>query len=211
MRNFFEKSIAFYEQMDDPGAIANYFALERWINDNIPVAGETFRQFVKKLYQRNELVRGELHFGDRRVDLGRIACPLLLLTASNDHLVAPASTEGIRPHVASRDVTSMAIAAGHVGLVVGGKAHAKFWPEATRWTARAIPTPASGRDAGAVASASASRRGGCQAAAVPVPARRPMARAERSTVWWTTLTSDRRKCTMGIRISGIGGYVPAKT
>ena len=83
--------------------------MERWVNDNIPVAGETFREFVKKLYQRNELVRGEFRLGGRRVDLRRITCPLLLLTAKNDHLVAPASTEGIRPHVGSRDVTSMAI------------------------------------------------------------------------------------------------------
>ena len=44
--------------------------MERWVNDNIPVAGETFREFVKKLYQDNQLVRGEFHLGDRRVDLG---------------------------------------------------------------------------------------------------------------------------------------------
>jgi len=131
--NLFEKNLSLYEQMDELGAIANYCALERWINDNIPVAGETFRQFVKQLYQQNQLVKGELHFGTRRVDLGRIGCPLLLLTASNDHLVAPSSTEGIRPHVASRDVTSMPIAAGHVGLVVSGKAQKTFWPAATRW------------------------------------------------------------------------------
>ena len=90
---------------------------------------------MKNLYQRNELVRGEFRVGQRRVDLGRITCPLLLLTAEADHLVAPSSTEGIRPHVGSRDVTSMGIGAGHVGLVVGAKAHAKFWPEVTRWTA----------------------------------------------------------------------------
>ena len=77
------------------------------------------------MYQRNELVRGELQLGGRHVDLRRITCPLLLLTAKNDHLVAPASTEGIRPHVGSRDVTSMGMSAGHVGLVVGGKAHAR--------------------------------------------------------------------------------------
>jgi polyhydroxyalkanoate synthase len=114
--------------MDDPNSVANPFALERWLNDNIPVAGETFREFVSKLYQRNELVRGELRLGGRPVDLRRITCPLLLLTAKNDHLVAPASTEGVRPHVGSREVTSMGMSAGHVGLVVGGKAHAKFWP-----------------------------------------------------------------------------------
>jgi polyhydroxyalkanoate synthase len=99
------------------------------------VAGAIFRQFVKNLYQGNELVRGELTLGGRRVDLGRIACPVVLLTARNDHLVPPESTEGVRPHVGSPDVTSMSLPAGHVGLVVGGKAHARFWPEATRWVA----------------------------------------------------------------------------
>jgi polyhydroxyalkanoate synthase len=73
--------------------------------------------------------------GQRLVDLGRISCPLLLLTAKNDHLVDPPSTEGIRPHVRSRDVESMMIDAGHVGLVVGGKAQKTFWPRATRWLA----------------------------------------------------------------------------
>jgi polyhydroxyalkanoate synthase len=56
-----------------------------------------------------------------------------LLTAGKDHLVAPASTEGIRPHVGSGDVQSMEIGAGHVGLVVGSKAHHTLWPAATRW------------------------------------------------------------------------------
>jgi polyhydroxyalkanoate synthase len=135
VRNFLDKAIGFYEQMTDPRSMESHFALEHWLNDNIPVAGATFREFVTKLYQHNQLVRGELLIGPRRVDLGRITCPVLLLTAKNDHLVAPEATEGIRPHLGGRDVTSMGISAGHVGLVVGAKAHAKFWPEATRWAA----------------------------------------------------------------------------
>jgi polyhydroxyalkanoate synthase len=131
--NLVEKNIAFYEQMDDPRSVENHLALEAWVNDNIPVAGETFREFVKSLYQRNLLVKGELWLGGRRVDLGRITCPLLLLTAGKDHLVAPSSTEGIRPHVGSSDIQSMEIGAGHVGLVVGSKAHQTLWPAATRW------------------------------------------------------------------------------
>ena len=39
--------------------------MEHWVNDNIPVAGETFREFVKNLYQSNELVRGEFRLGDQ--------------------------------------------------------------------------------------------------------------------------------------------------
>src|SRR5262249_1821856 len=128
IQNFLEKNIAFYEQMDDPRAVSNYFAMERWINDNIPVAGQTFRDFVKKMSHANELCRGLLQLGDRRVDLARITCPLLLITARNDHLVAPQSTEGIRPHVGSPDIHTMTIDAGHVGLVVGGKAQKTIWP-----------------------------------------------------------------------------------
>jgi polyhydroxyalkanoate synthase len=133
IQNYLERSLALYEQMDDQQALTYYFAMERWINDNVPVAGETFRQFVKQLYQRNELVRGEFHLSGQPVDLGRIRCPLLLLTARNDHLVPPAATEGIRPHVGSQDVGLLAIEAGHVGLVVGGKAQRTTWPQATRW------------------------------------------------------------------------------
>jgi polyhydroxyalkanoate synthase len=152
VRNILDKAIAFYEQMDDPGSVTSFFALERWLNDNIPVAGETFREFVTKLYQRNELVRGELRLGGRRVDLGRLECPLLLLTAKSDHLVAPAATEGIRPHVRSSDVTSIDFPAGHVGLVVGARAHEQLWPRATRWalersTPRRVPAPAARSEA----------------------------------------------------------------
>jgi polyhydroxyalkanoate synthase len=143
IQNLLEKNISFYEHMNDRRFVANFFAMERWVNDNIPVAGETFRQFVKDLYQENQLVRGNFHLGARRVDLSRIACPLLLLTASNDHLVAPRSTIGIRSHVGSRVIKEMMIEAGHVGLVVSSKAHKTFWPEAARWLvephSRALP------------------------------------------------------------------------
>jgi polyhydroxyalkanoate synthase len=135
VQNIFERSLALYDQMGDPQALTNYFAMERWINDNIPVAGATFRAFVKQLYQRNELVRGELRFDGVPIDLRRVVCPLLLLTAKNDHLVPPRSTEGIRPHVGSTDLQSMSAEGGHVGLVVGGKAQKTLWPAATQWLA----------------------------------------------------------------------------
>jgi polyhydroxyalkanoate synthase len=133
IQNLVEKNIVFYEQMENPRFVTNFFAMERWVNDNIPIAGETFRDFVKNLYQDNQLMRGEFHVGGRRVDLGRIECPLLLLTAKNDHLVAPASTTAIKAAVGSEAIKEMSIDAGHVGLVVSSKAHETFWPEAARW------------------------------------------------------------------------------
>jgi polyhydroxyalkanoate synthase len=136
VQNLIEKHASFFEQLDDDRFVTGYFAMESWVNDNIPVAAETFREFVKKLYQQNQLVEGKLHLNERHIELSRIVCPLLVLTARNDHLVPPASTEGILPHVQSQDTKAMSLDAGHVGLAVGGKAHKAFWPDVTRWLAK---------------------------------------------------------------------------
>jgi polyhydroxyalkanoate synthase len=135
VQNLLEKNISLLENLEDGRFLSSYFAIETWVNDNIPVAGATFREFVHKLYRENELVRGEFELGQQRIDLEQIRCPLLLLTADKDHLVVPASTQGIRRCVGSREVDELRIDAGHVGLVVSSKAHKTLWPAATRWLA----------------------------------------------------------------------------
>ncbi|HEX8201103.1 MAG TPA: class III poly(R)-hydroxyalkanoic acid synthase subunit PhaC [Isosphaeraceae bacterium] len=137
VQNYYQKYVTFYEKLDDEKFVENYFAMEKWTNDNIPVAGETFREFVKKLYQRNELVRGEFRLvaGEPPIDLKRITCPLMLLTASADHLVPPEQSTNVIPYVGSTDIKNETLEAGHIGLAVSTKAHKKFWPAATQWLA----------------------------------------------------------------------------
>lgn len=145
VQSLFEKNVALYEQMTDLGRVSNHFRLEHWVNDNVPIAGETFREFVKRLYQGNELVRGDFLLGARTVDLRRIVCPLLLLTASNDHLVPPGSTTRLAALAGSSDVAAKQIDAGHVGLVVSASAQRDFWPAATQWLAdRSSPATVDG-------------------------------------------------------------------
>jgi polyhydroxyalkanoate synthase subunit PhaC len=135
VQNYYSKYITFFDKMDDDKFIENYFAMEKWTNDNIPVSGETFREFVKKLYQRNELVKGEFKLGNELVDLSKITCPLQILMASADHLVPPCQSEALKAHVGSKDVKCNTLEAGHIGLSVSSKAHKKFWPEVTQWLA----------------------------------------------------------------------------
>ena len=137
-----DSDAAWNDQLDDERFVASYFAMEHWVNDNIPIAGETFRELVQALYQANRLVRGELALGQRRVELRNIRCPLLLLTADEDHLVPPSSTLSIVDHVGSPERQALSIDAGHVGLVVSSRAHQTLWHAATRWLAQ-HSTPAS--------------------------------------------------------------------
>lgn len=135
VQNYVEKYASFADKLDDEAYLENFFAMERWSNDNIPVAGETFREFVKYLYQQNQLVRGKFQLCDKPIDLSNITCPLLTLVAEHDHLVPPSSTLAIREHVSSRYIESMSIDAGHIGLAVSSKAHRQLWPDAAMWIA----------------------------------------------------------------------------
>jgi polyhydroxyalkanoate synthase len=133
--NLIEKYMNFYERMSDDKFLEEYFAMETWLNDNIPVAGETFRQFVKYCYQQNLLVQGRFPFAGKTLDLRNITCPILNLTASADHLVPCGQSLPFNDLVGSKDRTAINFPAGHIGLAVGSKAHRELWPKACDWLA----------------------------------------------------------------------------
>ncbi|MCA9100091.1 MAG: class III poly(R)-hydroxyalkanoic acid synthase subunit PhaC [Pirellulales bacterium] len=133
VQNYFEKYIRLHEHSGDNAFLENFLAMERWANDSIPVAGETFREFVKMFYQQNRLVEGQLRLRGTPIDLARITCPLLLLTANFDHLVPPNSALALTGCASSAEALNLAIDAGHIGLAVSSKAHRELWPAAARW------------------------------------------------------------------------------
>ncbi len=135
VQNFLSKPINFYKRMEDEKFLEDFFAMETWLNDNIPIAGETFRQFVKNCFQRNELINGKLDIGGRRVDFKEITCPILNLTAEHDHLVPCGQSLPFNDAVGSTDRKSVRFPAGHIGLSVGSKAHRELWPMTCDWLA----------------------------------------------------------------------------
>lgn len=140
-----EKYFTFYENIEDEKFLEDFFAMETWLNDNIPVAGEMFRQFVKLCMQENRLIQGRLRVGDRTVNLRNITCPVLNLTASSDHLVPCGQSLPFNDAVGSTDRKSITFPAGHIGMAVGSKANRELWPKACEWLAeRSEPAAKSG-------------------------------------------------------------------
>jgi polyhydroxyalkanoate synthase len=64
-----------------------------WIDSDVPLAGQLFREVAIEIFAQNRLVRGELAVGGELINLRRIICPLLNVLARFDELVprAPAS------------------------------------------------------------------------------------------------------------------------
>jgi polyhydroxyalkanoate synthase subunit PhaC len=134
--NLLEKPINFYEHMHEEKFIEDFLTTESWLNDNIPVPGEVYRQFVKYLYQKNLLTQNRMPIGKHIVNLQNIVCPVLNIMAAQDDLVPCAQGTPFNDLVGSKDRHSILLnGSGHIGLAIGGRAQREVWPQACKWLA----------------------------------------------------------------------------
>ncbi|MGH7806964.1 MAG: class III poly(R)-hydroxyalkanoic acid synthase subunit PhaC, partial [Thermodesulfobacteriota bacterium] len=133
VQNLLSKYVSFYENVDNEQFLDNFFAMEKWLNDNIPVPGEVFKEFVKYCYQENLLVENKLRINGKAVDLRKISCPVLNLVAEHDHLVPPASSTVLNDLISSKDKETIVFPTGHIGMSVSSKSLKDLWPRVGEW------------------------------------------------------------------------------
>ena len=135
--NLMEKPINFYEHMHEEKFIDDFLTTESWLNDNIAVPGEVYRQFVKYLYQQNLLTQNRMPVGKHIVNLQNITCPVLNIMAGKDDLVPCSQGTPFNDLVGSRDRKTILLeGSGHIGLAIGGRAQKEVWPQACQWLAQ---------------------------------------------------------------------------
>lgn len=133
--NLIEKPLNFWDNLHNDKFVDDFLTMETWLNDNIAVPGEVFRQYVKYLYQGNKLVKGEMPLGKHTVNLKDITCPVLNLMAQFDDLVPCSQSQIFNDLVGSSDRKSIILKAGHIGLAMGSRAQKEMWPAVCDWLA----------------------------------------------------------------------------
>jgi polyhydroxyalkanoate synthase len=131
------KSITRYADLlkhaHDEEFVETFLAFDYWVNDAVPVAGETFRKFVKDTYQENLLARNEMRMGGELINLKKIKCPVLNVVAEHDNIVPPESSVCLMNLVGSRDQELLKVKGGHHGLSIGPSALSFVWPKTAEW------------------------------------------------------------------------------
>ncbi len=123
-----------------------------WIDGDVPLAGQLFREVAIEIFGQNRLVRGEFAVGGELINLRRIICPLFNVLARFDELVPPRACEPLTQLVRSRDRQTVVFPSSHVGVAVGLDAHERLWPVVGQWLGfRDSPPPQRPRRAKATA------------------------------------------------------------
>lgn len=117
----------------DEDFVETFLAFDYWVNDAVPVAGETFRKFIKDTYQENLIVKSEMKLGAQQVELKNISCPLFNIVAQHDNIVPPESSACLMDLVSSSDKELLQVKGGHHGLSIGPSALQTVWPRTASW------------------------------------------------------------------------------
>lgn len=114
-------NLGLFDVMDDEKKLLNFLRMEKWLSDRPDHPGEAAKQWLKDLYQDNQLVKGEFKLGGRKVDLKQVRMPVLNVFAEEDHIIPPKSTQALKSLIGTRDYTELPLPGGHVGVFVSGK------------------------------------------------------------------------------------------
>lgn len=104
----------------DPQYVDKWRLMNKWTTDQVPIAGEAFRQLFVDLFKENKLVKGELMVGNKKASLGNIKANLFVVSSANDHLILESQSLPIMDLVSSKDKTYKLVEAGHVSLALTG-------------------------------------------------------------------------------------------
>ena len=114
-------NVGLFDVMDDEKKLLNFLRMEKWLADRPDHPGEAAKQWLKNLYQGNELVKGEFKLGGEKVDLKKITMPVLNIFAEEDHIVPMKSSQALKGRVGTKNYTELPLPGGHVGVFVSGK------------------------------------------------------------------------------------------
>jgi poly(3-hydroxyalkanoate) synthetase len=105
-----------------------------WYASTLDLPGTYYLQVVEDLFKHNRLAGGRFVALSQRVDLSKLHCPLFLLAARDDDVVAPEQIFATEHMVDPRCAIDKAVApCGHLGLFMGMEILARIWPDIARW------------------------------------------------------------------------------
>jgi polyhydroxyalkanoate synthase len=104
-----------------------FVILEDWANDGPPLPEAAARELFA-FFREDAPGRGEWRVGGRIADPSALPCPVLDIVSTSDRIVPAASAAGAGER--------LALASGHVGMIIGGGAEEALWTPLAAWLSR---------------------------------------------------------------------------
>jgi len=112
-------------------AAEEFVALERWVNDGVPMTANVARECLMDWAQQNQLNNGRWTVNGQKIDPAKIKIPTFVAIPENDHVVPHDCAMALANALPQAEVVHPS--AGHVGMIVSHRAEKELWEPLTRW------------------------------------------------------------------------------
>lgn len=120
-----KKFDAFARMDPESDRARSFVALEDWLNDGVPLAAPVARECMTRWYGENQPGNGTWRLSGFPVRPRDVAMPTLALVPSGDRIVPPGSALALAEAIP--DCRLERPKAGHIGMIVGGRADQTVW------------------------------------------------------------------------------------
>ena len=115
-----QKYKSLWKKANDRIFLKKYYAIDHWIKDRMDFPGKTYQEFIEKFFKENNLIRGILELKGQEIQLHRMNQPVLIVTASGDHIVEENSAKALCGRVEGF-VDELELPGGHIGCLLSQK------------------------------------------------------------------------------------------
>ena len=133
LHHAFDKYVGLYRAKEKPGYAEMFERFERWMNSDVAMAGQIFKEMNEEMTRQNLVVKNRFQVNGRTVNLKAITCPVLNVIGEHDDVVHPKSSLPLVDLVGSGDATNLIFPTGHIGAAVSSGAQKKLWPQVGAW------------------------------------------------------------------------------
>lgn len=128
---FEQKFRRFARLSPESAAARDFIALERWVNDGVPMTSRLATDCLVDWAQRNQLASGEWRVASEKINPKKIKQPVFIAIPKNDHVVPHDCAMPLAEMLPHADIIHPG--AGHVGMVVGQQAKKELWQPLAKW------------------------------------------------------------------------------
>jgi polyhydroxyalkanoate synthase len=128
-----KKFLAFSDFAPDSPEAEAFVALEDWLNDGVELAPKVAEECLVGWYGENRPGRGAWRVGGTPVRPDALGVASLVVVPESDRIVPPGSARALAALMPAAQVIEPR--AGHIGMVVGGRAVREAWAPLAKWLA----------------------------------------------------------------------------
>lgn len=122
------KPVAILSHLDDREFLAQIEAVDRFTDNMVAYPGRTFGQLYHRFFRANDLAEGEVDLGGRRISLGNVKVPVLVVAGKGDGIAPQAAVRRLVDVLENAaEVRFEVCPGGHLGVLTGRGARSTTW------------------------------------------------------------------------------------